>query len=75
MRDRISCEGNKLGRGYSYATYLPMMIPKAHIPVAGEKIVQVICNHVRTTKCKGELEKGDSSAPARAKATVHYPNV
>ena len=52
-----------------------MMIPKAHIPVTGEKIVQVICNHVRTTKCKGELEKGDSSAPARAKATVHYPNV
>ncbi len=53
-----------------------MIIPKAHIPVAGdEKLCVGDCEHIRTTKCKGELEKGDSSAPTSAKGTVHYPNV
>jgi hypothetical protein len=31
--------------------------------------------NIRTAKCKGELEKGYSSAPARTKAAIHDSDV
>lgn len=56
---------------------VPMMIPKAHIPIVidEETCAQNVLAYERTAKCESELEKGHSGASTRAKTTVHDPYV